>query len=101
VCSLRNSFSSIAFTWSTNLAEEFPFTRRSPSLEVRGGWQYDATKFFRFGAELRYDTEEHSVAVIPQIWLVFPHEVTFKAGYSYDFGGAHERFVRVALVKSF
>ena len=86
---------------TTNLAEEFPFTRDSPSLEVRGGWQYDATKFFRFGAELRYDTEERSVAVIPQIWFVFPHEVTFKVGYFYDLGGAHERFVRVALVKGF
>jgi hypothetical protein len=46
-------------------------------------------------------TEERSVAVIPQIWFVFPHEVTFKVGYFYDFGGAHERFVRVALVKGF
>jgi hypothetical protein len=86
---------------TTNLAEEFPFTRHRPSLELRGGWQYDATKFFRFGAELRYDTEERSVAVILQIWFVFPHEVTFKVGYFYDFGGAHERFVRVALVKGF
>ena len=86
---------------TTNLAEEFLFTRHSPSLEVRGGWQYDVTKFFRFGSELRYDTEERSVAVIPQIWFVFPHEVTFKVGYFYDFGGAHERFVRVALVKGF
>jgi hypothetical protein len=73
----------------------------SPSLEVRGGWQYDATKFFRFGSELRYDTEERSVAVIPQIWLVFPHEETFKVGYFYDFSGARERFVRMALVKGF
>jgi len=86
---------------TTNLAEEIPFTRHGPSFEVRGGCQFDATKFFRFGSELRYDTEERSVAVIPQIWLVFPHEVTFKVGYSYDFGGARERFVRVALVKGF
>jgi hypothetical protein len=86
---------------TTNLAEELPFNRHSPSLEVRGGWQYDATKVFRFGSELRYDTEERSVAVIPQIWSVFPHEVTFKVGYFYDFSGAHERFVRVALVKDF
>jgi hypothetical protein len=70
-------------------------------LEVRGGSQYDATKFFRFGAELRYDTEERSVAVIPQIWFVFPHEVTFKVGYFYDFGRARERFIRMALVKGF
>ena len=96
---LSKNFGKLNLT--TNLAEEFPFTRHSPSLEVRGGWQYDAAKFFRFGSELRYDTEERSVAVIPQIWLVFPHEVSFKVGYFYDFSGAHERFVRVALVKGF
>jgi hypothetical protein len=86
---------------TVNLAEEIPFTRGHPSLEIRGGWQYDATELFRFGSELRYDTEEHSVALIPQIWFILPHEVTFKVGYFYDFGGAHERFVRVALVKGF
>jgi hypothetical protein len=96
---LSKDFGNLNLT--TNLAEEIPFTRHSPPFEVRGGWQYDATKFFRFGSELRYDTEERSVAVIPQIWLVFPHEVTFKVGYFYDFNGAHERFVRVALVKGF
>ena len=86
---------------TANLAEGFPFNHHSPSLEVRAGWQYDATKFFRFGSELRYDTGERSVVAIPQIWLVFPHEVSFKVGYFYDFSGAHERFVRVALVKGF
>jgi hypothetical protein len=96
---LSRNFSKLNLT--VNLAEEIPVTRGHPSLELRGGWQYDATKFFRFGAELRYDTEERSVAVIPQIWFVFRHEVTFKVGYFYDFGGAHERFVRVALVKGF
>jgi hypothetical protein len=84
-----------------NLSEEIPFSRHSPSLETRGGWEYKVTDFFHFGTELRYDTEEHAVAVIPQIWFTFPHDVTLKAGYSYDFGARHERFLRAALTVEF
>ena len=84
-----------------NFAAEFPFSRHSPSLETRGGWEYDVTDFFHFGSEERYDTQEHSVAVIPQIWLTFPHKVTLKAGYSYDFGTTHERFLRTAVLVEF
>jgi hypothetical protein len=89
------------FNLTLNLATEIPFSRHSPSLETRGGCEYDVNNFFHFGTELRYDTEEHAVAVVPQIWLTFPHEVTLKAGYSYDFGAMHERFLRVALVVAF
>jgi hypothetical protein len=84
-----------------NVAAEFPFSRHSPSVETRGGWEYDVTDFFHFGTELRYDTEEHAVAVIPQIWFTLPHKVTLKAGYSYDFGPTHERFLRTAVVIEF
>lgn len=84
-----------------NVAAEFPFSRHSPSLETRGGLEYDATDLLHFGTELRYDTEGHAVAVIPQIWLTFTRKVTFKAGYSYDFGPTHERFLRTALVVEF
>lgn len=84
-----------------NLALEIPFSRHSPSLETRGGLEYGVTDFFHFGTELRYDTEEHAAAVIPQIWLTFPRNVTLKAGYSYDFGAKHERFLRTALVIEF
>ena len=82
-------------------AAEFPFNRHSPSLETRGGWEYDVTDFFHFGSEVRYDTQEHAVAVIPQIWFTLPHKVTLKAGYSYDFGAMHERFLRTAFVIEF
>jgi hypothetical protein len=84
-----------------NFAVEFPFNRHSPSVETRGGLEYDVTRFFHFGTELRYDTEEHAVAVIPQIWFTFPHKVTLKSGYSYDFGVMHERFFRTALIVEF
>jgi len=84
-----------------NLAVEIPFNRHSPTLETRGGLEYDATRFFHFGTELRYDTEEHAVAVIPQIWFTFPRNVTLRAGYSYNFGAMHERFLRTALVIEF
>ena len=59
-------------------------------METRGGLEYGVTSFFNFGTELSYDTEEHAVAVIPQIWLTFPHKVTLKCGYSYDFGVMHK-----------
>ena len=84
-----------------NFASEFPFNRHSPSVETRGGLEYGVTSFFNFGTELSYDTEEHAVAVIPQIWLTFPHKVTLKCGYSYHFGVMHERFFRTALVVEF
>ena len=84
-----------------NLAEEIPLTRSHPSLDIRSGWRYDATELFRFGTELRYGMEEHAVTVIPQIWFAFPHDVTFKAGYSHVFSGTHERFVRAALEVGF
>ena len=84
-----------------NVSSEIPFSRHSPSLETRGAWEYEATGFFHLGTELRYDTEEHAVAVIPQIWFTFPRNVTLKAGYSYDFGAMHERFFRTAVVIEF
>jgi hypothetical protein len=84
-----------------NLSAEFPFSRHSPSVETRGGCEYDVTDFFHFGTELRYDTREHAVAVIPQIWVTLPHKVTLKAGYSYDFGTTHEKFLRTAVVIEF
>lgn len=84
-----------------NLAGEIPVNRHHPSLDLRGGWRYDASKLLRFGSELRYGTEEHALAVIPQVWFAFPHDVTVKAGYSYEFGAKHERFVCVALEVEF
>jgi hypothetical protein len=84
-----------------NLSPEFPFSRHSPSVETRGGCEYDVTDFFHFGTELRHDTQEHAVAVIPQIWVTLRHKVTLKAGYSYDFGTTHEKFLRTAVVIEF
>ena len=84
-----------------NFASEFSFSRHSPSVETRGGCEYDVNNFFHFGTELPYDTEEHAVAVIPQIWFTLPYKVTLKAGYSYDFGATHERFLRTAVVIEF
>jgi hypothetical protein len=84
-----------------NFAAEFPFNRHNPSIETRGGCEYVVTDFLHFGTELRYDTAQHAVGVIPQIWLTFPHKVTLKAGYSNDFGTMHERFFRTAVVIEF
>jgi hypothetical protein len=86
---------------TANLAEEIPVSPKHSSFEIRGGWRYDASHLFRLGAELRYDTAERAVSVIPQISFAFPHDVTLKTGYSYDFSATHERFVRVALEVGF
>ena len=96
---LSRDFGSLNLT--LNLATEIPFNRHSPSFEARGGCEYDMTDFFHVGTELRYDTEEHAVGVVPQIWFTFPYKLTLKAGYSYDFGATHERFLRVSLVAEF
>jgi len=84
-----------------NLATEIPFNHHSPSFETRWGCEYDVTDFFHVGTELRYDTEEHAIGVIPQIWFTLPHEVTLKVGYAYDFGATHARFLRFACVIEF
>jgi hypothetical protein len=84
-----------------NFAAEFPFNRHSPTVETRGGLEYDVSNFFHIGSEFSYDTEQHAVAVIPQIWLTLPHNVTLKTGYSHDFGATHERFLRTAIVVEF
>jgi hypothetical protein len=53
------------------------------------------------GSELKYDVHERSGAVIPQIWLALPHEITFKAGYSQSFDRNRENFMRLAIEVEF
>jgi hypothetical protein len=80
-----------------NVAEEVPVNRGAPSVELATGARYDATQFFRFGSELKYDIHEHSGSVIPQIWFAFPHEITFKTGFSFGFDRNRENFVRFVI----
>src|SRR5215467_11863902 len=84
-----------------NVAEELPVNRGTPSLELASGARYDATELFRFGSELKYDVHERGGAIIPQIWLALPHEITFKAGYSKGFDRNREDFMRLAIEVEF
>lgn len=68
---------------------------------ARGGFRYDATRWFRAGGELAYRTESGTVEAVPQVWLTFPHEVTLKCGCAREFGGSNERYFRVALEAGF
>jgi len=96
---LSKDFAKLNFT--LNVAEELPVNRGAPSVELASGARYDATKLFRFGSELKYDVHERSGAVIPQIWLAFPHEITFKTGYSKGFDQNREDFVRFVIEVEF
>ena len=80
---LSKDFSKMNIT--LNVAEELPVNRGTPSVELASGARYDMTQLFRFGSELKYDVRNRSGAVIPQIWFVFPHEITLKAGFSAGF----------------
>jgi hypothetical protein len=84
-----------------NVAEEVPVNRGAPSVELATGARYDATQFFRFGSELKYDIHEHNGSVIPQIWFAFPHEITFKTGFSFGFDRNPENFVRFVIEAEF
>lgn len=96
---LSKDFAKLNFT--LNVAEELPVNRGAPSLELASGGRYDATKLFCFGSELKYDVHERSGAVIPQIWLAFPHEITVKTGYSKSFDRNREDFVRFVIEVEF
>src|SRR5262249_54550119 len=96
---LSKDFAKLNFT--LNVAEELPVNGGAPSLEVASGARYDVTKLFRFGSELKYDVHERIGAVIPQIWLALPHQITVKAGYSKGFDCNREDFMRLAVEVEF
>jgi len=96
---LSKDFAKLNFT--LNVGEELPVNRGAPSVELASGARYDVTKLFRFGSELKYDVHEHGGTVIPQIWLAFPRDITFKAGYSKGFDQNREDFVRFVIEVEF
>ena len=66
-----------------NLAEEIGLNSDERSFNPSFGIRYDPTKLLRFGAEVRYFSNRQSGAVIPQIALKLPHDVTLKFAFSY------------------
>jgi hypothetical protein len=96
---LSKDFAKLNFT--LNLSEELPLNRGAPSVELASGARYDATNLFRVGTELKYDVHECGGAIIPQVALAFPHEITLKVGYSKGFDQNREDFVRFVIEAEF
>ncbi|MEP6585917.1 MAG: hypothetical protein ABJB70_04235 [Candidatus Udaeobacter sp.] len=96
---LSKDFSKLNVT--LNVAEELPVNRSAPSVQLASGARYDMTQLFRFGSELKYDVHERSGSVIPQIWFAFPHEITFKIGFSAGFDRNRENFARFVIEVEF
>jgi hypothetical protein len=82
---------------TVNLPVEIPLDHGTVSTVPAFGIRYDVSEAFRFGSEVKYDTDRKAGSVIPQIWLGVSESLTFKAGYSLNFAHNRERFLRVAL----
>ena len=82
---------------TVNLPLEISLNNGAATLAPAFGIRYDASELFRMGSEIKYDTDHHAGAVIPQIWLGLSKSLTLKAGYSQDFAQNRERFFRLAL----
>jgi hypothetical protein len=87
--------------FTLNVAEELPVNRGAPSVELASGVRYNAANLLRFGSELKYDVHERGGAIIPQVTLAFPHEITFKVGYSKGFDQNRENFARFVIEVEF
>jgi hypothetical protein len=92
---LSKDFSKLNLT--LNVAEELWANRGAPSVQLASGARYDLTQFFQFGSELKYDVHERGGSIIPQVWFAFPHNVTFKAGFSAGFDRNRENFARFVI----
>lgn len=92
---LSRDFQRLNFT--VNVPVEIPLERGTISVVPALGVRYDALEGFRFGTEVKYDTDEQGGSVVPQVWLGISQSLTFKTGYSLNFAHNHERFLRAAL----
>jgi hypothetical protein len=66
-----------------NLAEEIGLHSSERSFNPSFGIRYDPTQLLRFGGELRYFSNRHAGAVIPQIALKLAHGITLKFAFAY------------------
>jgi hypothetical protein len=96
---LSKDFSKLNLT--LNVAEELWVNRGAPSVQLASGARYDLTQLFRFGSELKYEVHERRGSIIPQVWFAFPHNVTFKAGFSAGFDRNRENFARFVIQVEF
>jgi len=80
-----------------NLADEYVPRSGRTSFNCSFGVRENLSNWLRVGSELKYDFDSHEGSVIPQIWLVFPRDVTLKFGFSAGFDQEKENFARVAI----
>lgn len=84
------------FNVTVNLAEEIASGGGGSALRVASGVRFDASRWIRVGNEFQYDLRDRRGAVVPQLWLTLPHEITVKAGYFASVHGA-PHFIRAAV----
>lgn len=71
---------------TVNLAEEVGLSSHETSFDPSLAMRYDATRVIRFGTELRYFTGEGGGAIIPQMAINLPHDVTLRFAFSWGVG---------------
>jgi len=96
---LSKDFNQLNFT--LNLPEEILIKSGDTAFVPSFGFRYNATEFFRFGDEVRYNVHSNEGSIIPQVWFAFPHEITLKIAYSFGFDRNTENFGRVAIEVAF
>ena len=85
------------FNLTLNLPVEIPLREGHPEFIPALGTSYKIAKMVRLGTEIKYGTDSHEGAVIPQVFLYFPHDITAKLGYSHGFSDNHVDFGRLSL----
>ncbi len=86
---------------TANTAFEIPLSKGTGSFGPAFGVRYDASEGFRFGGEVKYDTESSGGSAIPQVWIGVVQWLTLKLGASQGFAHNHENFLRAALEAEF
>jgi hypothetical protein len=81
------------FNTTLNLFSEL----RVSDFHARAGYalamRYPAESFLRYGIEIQgLHPDPNELLIIPQIWLAFPHEITWKLGSGIYVISAEERF---------
>src|SRR5262249_38741419 len=84
-----------------NLAGDIPLDSGPAGFAPALGLRYGSEGLLRVGCEVKYNTASSQGAVIPQVWFDFPHEVTFKTGFSRGFGQDRQDFARFVLELEF
>lgn len=84
-----------------NFSDKIPINSGRSGFEIASGLRYNFSEFIHVGCEFKQDIKEHEGALIPQIWFIFSHGITFKTGYSIGLSKNEEKYVRFVLEVEF